>query len=384
MTDTRTDIDRMLDTDGSVDLSCLLGADVDLPLNAAPGVRGSGGDVALPAPRGPLSGSLLRALSGPVGDIDPWPAGLVEAASDDDLHLALYCCYELHYRGLPGVDDDWEWEPSLLALRRVLERRFEAELHRAVGPLTVGAPQVVDRLWQLATSGDGPSLSGWTLEHGTRDHARELAVHRSCYQLKEADPHTWAIPRLSGQAKATMVAIQADEYGSGDGSAMHSALFARTMAALGLDSGYNAYLDRVPGVTLATTNLISLLGLHRRHRAALLGHLAMFEMTSVGPMSRYAAWMERLDVDPAGRRFYDVHVEADEVHQQLASHTMIGSLVAADPDPGVARSVLFGALALSHVERRFTEHVLGCWTSGTTSLRRTTPVPVPQVVSPAS
>ena len=44
---------------------------------------------------------------------------------DEDLQLALYCSYELHYRGLPDVDDAWEWEPSLLALRRSLEERFE-------------------------------------------------------------------------------------------------------------------------------------------------------------------------------------------------------------------------------------------------------------------
>jgi hypothetical protein len=374
MTDTFTDTDNLLATEapgvGSPSGGKTLSGDETL---------GEGGG--LPAPRGPLSGSVLRALTGPVTAVDPWPSGLVDAADEDDLHLALYCCYELHYRGLPGVDDEWEWEPSLLELRRALERRFEAELHRVVDPVVVDGSEVVDRLWQIATSGDGPSLSGWTLEHGTRDHARELAVHRSCYQLKEADPHTWAIPRLSGQAKATMVAIQADEYGSGDGSAMHSALFGRTMAALGLDSGYNAYLDQVPGVTLATTNLISLLGLHRRHRAALLGHLAMFEMTSVGPMARYASWMERLGVDPAGRRFYDVHVEADEVHQELASHTMIGSLVAADPDPEVGRSVLFGALALSHVERQFTEHVLGRWSARRSSLRRTTPVRLPPVAA---
>jgi hypothetical protein len=321
----------------------------------------------LPAARGPLSATLLRALSGPVTCLAGWSSGLVATASEDDLQLALYCCYELHYRGLPGVSDESEWEPSLLEVRRALEQRFEGELRAAIGPVEVEPAGVVARLWQIATSGDGPSLSGWAAENGTLDHARELAVHRSTYQLKEADPHTWAIPRLSGQAKATMVAIQADEYGSGDGSAMHSALFARTMAALGLDSSYNAYLDDVPGLTLATTNLISLLGLHRRHRGALLGHLAMFEMTSVGPMSRYASWMERLGVDAAGRRFYDVHVEADEVHQELASHTMIGSLVAADP--GLSNSVIFGALALSHVERRFTERVLDHWTAGTSSLR---------------
>ena len=35
-------------------------------------------------------------------------------------------------------------------------------------------------------------------------------------------------------------------------------------AALGLDPSYGAYLDLIPGVTLATVNLMSLFGLHRR------------------------------------------------------------------------------------------------------------------------
>ena len=116
---------------------------------------------------------------------------------------------------------------------------------------------------------------------------RERAKHRSAYQLKEADPHTWAIPRISGQAKATMVEIQVDEYGNGNGSRMHSALFAETMTALGLDPRPNRYLNELPGFTLATVNLISFLALHRRLRGALVGHLALFEMTSVGPMGRY-------------------------------------------------------------------------------------------------
>ena len=54
-----------------------------------------------------------------------------DAIIDEDLQLSLYCCYELHYRGLPGVSDDWEWEPCLLELRRRLEVAFEEQL--AVG-----------------------------------------------------------------------------------------------------------------------------------------------------------------------------------------------------------------------------------------------------------
>ena len=34
-----------------------------------------------------------------------------------DLQMALYMCYELHYRGFAGVDPTWEWNPGLLHLR---------------------------------------------------------------------------------------------------------------------------------------------------------------------------------------------------------------------------------------------------------------------------
>jgi hypothetical protein len=327
----------------------------------------------LPAPRGPVSAALLAALRHPVGSTPVGSTPLGGSAVDlpvdvEDLHLALYLCYELHYRGLPGVDEEWEWDPSLLALRQRLEAVFVADLTAAVGPVRSDAGTVVADLWALATGGDGPSLSGWVLAHGDLGHARELAAHRSAYQLKEADPHTWMIPRLTGDAKAVMVAIQSDEYGDGVADAMHASLFARTMEALGLAPVYNGYVDLLPATTLATTNLISLFGLHRRWRGALVGHLALFEMTSVGPMGRYGRWMDDLGVDPSGRSFYDVHVEADEHHQHMAADGMVGGLVR--DEPALAADVIFGARALAAIEGRLTAHLLQAWTAGRSSLRR--------------
>ena len=203
-------------------------------------------------------------------------------------------------------------------------------------------------------------------ERATREHLRELFKHRSAYQLKEADPHTWAIPRLDGEAKAVMTAIQSDEYGAGRAGDMHSALFADTMAAVGLDPTPNAYLGEIPGFTLATTNLISMLGLHRRLRGALVGHLAMFEMTSIGPMSRYSQAIRRLGLPAGARRFFDVHVEADRVHQHLASEGMVAGLL--DEEPELAPEVVFGARCLQEVEQRFTAELLSRWERGRSSL----------------
>jgi hypothetical protein len=204
------------------------------------------------------------------------------------------------------------------------------------------------------------------LERGTLRHFQEFAVHRSAYQLKEADPHSWAIPRLCGVPKAALVEIQSDEYGGGQAGEAHADLFAATMVALGLDPTYGAYVDCLPGTTLATTNLISFFGLHRRWRGALIGHLAVFEMTSVEPMGRYSQALRRLGLPPAARRFYDVHVEADARHQVVAAGDLAGGLARAEPD--LAPDIIFGARALMAAEGRFAQHLLRSWASERSSL----------------
>ena len=325
----------------------------------------------LPPPRGPLSAFVLDHLGRPPHPLHGAPSP-GDDWTDDDLQLALYVCYELHYRSFAGVDDRWEWHPDLLRFRAGMEQVFEAGVRADAGPSSVD-DQVEDQLWAMAAGAapsapPAPSLSAYVAERGTIRQVRELAVHRSAYQLKEADPHTWAIPRLTGGPKAAMVEIQADEYGGGVESEMHCSLFAVTMDELDLDSRYGAYLDLLPGPTLATVNLISLFGLHRRLRAALVGHLAIFEMTSVVPMGRYADALARLGVAPRGQRFYRVHVEADAHHQTVAARHMAARL--ASDDPSLADGILFGARAVTALERRFTDAVLASWAAGRSSLRR--------------
>lgn len=320
----------------------------------------------MPRPRGPLSASLFNVLQEAPSTLPKPPPVTGDVLDDDDFQLALHCCYELHYRGYRGVDDGWEWEPSLLAWRRAFEAAFAVALRDEVPWTPAAVDEVVAGLWALATATTGPSLSRWALDNGTMAHAREFAMHRSAYQLKEADPHTWAIPRLRGRAKAAMVGIQADEYGGGDEAMMHASLFADTMVELGLDPSYGHYIDVLPAATLATDNLVSFFGLHRRWRGALVGHLALFEMTSVGPMGRYGAWLERLGVAEQGRKFYDVHVAADEHHQHIAADDLAGGLVADEPD--LAGDIVWGAGVLSAIEARFSARLLARWQTGRSSL----------------
>lgn len=323
----------------------------------------------LPGPRGPLTERLLEHLNRSVHEVDPWPEPVDDPLCGDDSALALYLCYELHYQGLPGVDEAWEWEPTLLRERRRLERGLERRLADLVGPppVRLSPEAAVEALRDMALDDSGPSLSHYVDRRGTLAEVRELAIHRSAYQLKEADPHTWGIPRLTGRAKVALVEIQHGEYGEGRPEGLHAALFGATMRDLDLDDRYGYYLDLLPGVTLTTTNVISLFGLHRRWRGALVGHLALFEMCSVIPMGRYARALRRLGLPEGAAAFYDEHVIADQVHQVVAIRDLVCGLLEAEPD--IAGEVVHGARVLAAVEGAFTDRVLDAWKRGVTSLR---------------
>ncbi len=329
---------------------------------------GIGAEPELPAPRGPISERLLTALTGvpsTIGTRVPVPD---TPLSDDDFHLALYVCYEMHYRSFKDVDAHWEWNPGLISFRNKLEHIFETALMDTY--LDDGGDYpVVEAVKNIAASTQGPSLSTYISERATLEEFYEFVIHRSAYQLKEADPHSWVIPRLDGKAKAALVEIQTDEYGGGRGDRMHSELFRKTMKALGLDGSYGAYLDVIPGVTLATVNLISLFGLHRRLRGAAVGHLAIFEMTSSQPNKAYADGARRLGASAEATDFYDEHVEADSVHEVIAAYDLAGGLATQEPELGPI--IRFGARACAGLDARFSAHLLDCWSRGASSLRRT-------------
>ncbi len=322
----------------------------------------------LPEARGPVSSWLLdRLAEPPTGGLEPAPTIEPDAVLDDDAQLALTVAHGLAYEGWDGVSDRWETHPTLVSALNQWEEAFTSRLAVEVGDL--GRGDVVDWLVELATPAeDAASTSTWLLEHGELWHLREEAVLRSLYQRKEADPHTFGIPRLRGPAKVALVEIQADEYGDGRLRDMHSELFGQTMEGLGLDTAFGAWIDHLPAEALATVNLVECFARQRRWRGALVGHLALFEMASVPVMSAMSRTYRRLGCNDWTTLFFDVHVVADAEHQALASHGMVAPLLEAEPD--LETDVRFGAATLGLLEGRLTRRVLGAWREGRTALRR--------------
>lgn len=319
----------------------------------------------LPAARGPLSEAVIESLRrDEPGDFPQlrWVAGADPFG--EDVQLALHLCYELHYQGFPGVDPDWEWDPELLRLRAAMERVFLAGLRAA----TTGGDDVQGELEELLVEPvDGTGVSHYLAGTGEWWQMCEYLTHRSIYHLKEADPHAWVIPRLRGRAKAALVAVEFDEFGGGRAERVHAKLYADLMDVAGLDSGYLHYLDKVPACMLAVVNLMSVFGLHRRLRGALVGHFAAAEITTAPSAIRMEHALERLEAPDACKLFFTEHIEADAVHEQVMRHDVIGGMLADEPE--LAADVVFGIQATNLIEARFAAHVLSAWHSGRTSLR---------------
>src|SRR3712207_9125084 len=89
----------------------------------------------------------------------------------------------------------------------------------------------------------------------------------------------------------------------------------------------------------------------------MLGHRSVLEIPSPLPNRRYANAVRRLGFDTEeATAFFDEHVEADAVHEAVASVDLAGGLVRMEPE--LAGDLLWGARTLAAIEVRWTEHLL--------------------------
>jgi hypothetical protein len=316
----------------------------------------------LPQPCGPVTRQVEDVLRAP----SPGPRSLVlddgPILRDRDTQLGLWCLYELAYRGFEDIDASREWDPVVVTMRSTIERRLERELREHVHPLLTDAPDLDDvgeQLLAVAREYDGPKLSSYLRRDADADQMRDYLRERSVQQLKESDPQSFLLPRLTGATKVALAELQYDEYGAGRPERLHQSMFARTLEGAGLDAAYGAYVGEISAISLASANVMSLFALNRRLVGAALGHFAAFEATSSLPSRMVASGIERLGLGDEVAAYFHEHVEADAVHEQVAARDLCGSYVS--EDPARRRDVLFGAACLLYLDGLFGADLLARW-----------------------
>ena len=303
-----------------------------------------------PQPRGVLS-TMVRASLLRRAELDPdvlaRQADAVPSEDllrDGDVQLALWMLYELHFGGFDDVSGDLEWDPGLLRARGELERRLEGDLrrraHDRVQEALDAEGTLPERIFDMVAADDGPRLAAYLHRRATAAQIAEFLRERTIFHLKESDPQSLVLARVGGRAKTALAELLYDEFGAGRPERLHATMFADGLAGAGLDSSYGAYIDQVSGTTLAVNNAMSLFTLHRRLRGAAMGHLAAFEATSSVPSRKIAAGIRRVGMPDVVAAYFDEHVEADAVHEQLAVRTICGAMV--EEEPHLEADVLLG------------------------------------------
>jgi hypothetical protein len=234
-------------------------------------------------------------------------------------------------------------------------------------PETDPSAPLPERLEQLVEAAPSAGLSRYMQREATAAEFGEYLQAKSVYHLKESDPQSFVLARLRGLPKVRLAELQYDEYGGGRPDRLHQALFATALRTAGLDDSYGAYLHLAPATTLAVNNAMSLFALHRRHRAAAMGHLAAFESTSSIPCRRVAQGIRRVGLGEGAADYFEEHIEADAVHEQIAVREICGSLV--EEDPALAQDVLFGAWVCCYLEYLDGAHLIDRWGHGESALR---------------
>jgi hypothetical protein len=318
----------------------------------------------LPEPCGPVSRQVVDVLS------VEWPTSRSAVVGDGpmmvdrDCQLALWILYELFYRGFDDVDPAREWDPVVIGMRSDLERPFERELREATRDRLADVANlgdVADQLLALVRQTDGPKLSSYLRREADADQMRDYLRERSVQQLKESDPQSFLLPRLTGPAKVALAELQYDEYGAGRPDRLHQSMYAQALLGVGLDARYGAYVDQISAASLASANVMSLFALNRRLLGAALGHFAAFEATSSLPSRMVASGIERLGLGDEVAAYFHEHVEADAVHEQVAARDLCGAFV--NDDPARRPDVLFGAACMLHLDDLVGAELLHRWTS---------------------
>jgi hypothetical protein len=315
----------------------------------------------LPKPCGPVSRRVVETLRAEGDSTSPLmlPASVI---TDRDVQLALWTIYELSYRGFNDVDPGHEWALGLVGLRLDIERRFEEELRHAtwedVRKASDPSRDSGDLILDLVESSSGSRLSSYLRRDATTEQMCDFLRERSVQQLKESDPQSFLLPRLSGAAKVALAELQYDEYGAGRPERLHQTMYGDTLVAVGLDPDYGAYVNEITAVSLASANVMSMFGLNRRLLAAGVGHFAAFEASSSVPSRRIAAGLERLDLSPAAEYFTE-HVEADAVHEQIAARDICGSVLR--DDPTLLGEVVFGVVCALYLDDLSGREFLARW-----------------------
>lgn len=271
------------------------------------------------------------------------------------------------HRSLYAIYADCIWRPTpagqtaeILRFRKILEAGFCSYLERVRedAGVELNPPKAELGSWfESLALGEHPLEDGAWGEYlrndATRDALERVVSQRSLFFLREPDPWIYAVPSLTGIAKAGLIDLLLDEYGWGKLDRMHSSIYANLMEALGLETAIDHYELTTTWQFLATLNHQWMCALDPLLSRRLIGTIYLTEADSPQAMTNYLAAWERLGIDdPRVLEFYELHVAADENHRDVALSEVAVPVAEAEGEDA-ARAIAMGIFDARTLEAEF-------------------------------
>lgn len=279
----------------------------------------------------------------------------------EDAHRTLFSLYAECVWRSPIQIRPAGAQAELDAARGVLERGFLRYLNdrrdgfEVAAPPAAGGDALGEHFADLATGPQTFDDTGWgdfVRDEISLEQLKRIVAQRSLFFLREPDPWIYAVPTLTGVAKAGLIDLLLDEYGWGKLERMHSSVYARLMSALDLDPRLDAYEADTSWRYLATLNHQWMLALTPGLSRRLLGTIYLTEADSPAAMANYLAAWDRLGVtDPDVLEFYEIHISADENHRDVALGEVL--LPVCEQDPAAIGEIAAGIVDARTLEADF-------------------------------
>lgn len=267
----------------------------------------------------------------------------VPALDPQALHRRL--AWWNHRRLSPGFPTD-RWreavrdEHRMLLLEGAWIEAFRQEVKDGAAAVPTDPEGFVAWFEALKASGPGQNdpLFPWLAQDAALEQLRWFLRQEAAGEAGFDDLVAMAQVKLPDEAKLELARNYWDEMGRGNAGGMHGPMLGRTTEGLDL----NPMIDETAWQSLALANTMTAFSTTRRYAYHAIGALGVVELTAPGRVSQVAAGLKRLEVEPALRKYFDLHAVLDIKHSQDWNDQALKPLVR--DNPGCARYLAEGAM----------------------------------------
>jgi hypothetical protein len=206
---------------------------------------------------------------------------------------------------------------------------FRAQIAPHIAYVPTDAAGFIDWFEGLKHAGPGQwdPLFDWLASSADLEQMKWFLTQEAAGEAGFDDLVALTQVKLPARPKLELARNYWDEMGRGHESGMHGPMLDRTVEGLGLTPS----IEGTAWQSLCLANLLTAFATTRRYAYQSIGALGVVELTAPTRVALVAEGLARLGVEPALRKYFQLHAQLDVEHSRAWNAEALAPLVEADP-----------------------------------------------------